>query len=87
MKIRIPPAGWTPDFNQLKKVLEKKAPDRPVLFEFYMNDVIHGEVDFEPFAHPDPRVESLVNYARRFEALGYDYCCTSASPLDRKSVV
>ncbi len=79
-KVRIPPKGWQPDFEQLKKVLEKKVPDRPVLFEFYMNDNVYNELDVEPFEHPDERVKNIVNYARIFEALGYDYCCTAVSP-------
>lgn len=78
--VRIPPKDWRPDFEQLKKVLRKERPDRPVLFEFFMNDNVYREVAAEPFEHPDERVRHIVQFARIFEALGYDYCCTSVSP-------
>ena len=37
------------DFSQLLKVLGREKPDRPVLYEFYMNDTVYDSVvhDFE----------------------------------------
>jgi uroporphyrinogen decarboxylase len=49
-----------PDFEQLAKVLKKEAPDRPVLFEFYMNGNI-----YEKYGGGDMR--------SAFFNLGYDY--------------
>jgi len=33
---------YEPDFSQLLKVLQRERPDRPVLFEFFMNPAVYA---------------------------------------------
>ncbi len=61
-----------PDFRNLAAVLEKKAPQRPTLFEFFLNNRLYAQLagpDFEPRGFfPSARTMAL-SYARA----GYDY--------------
>ena len=67
-----------PDFNNLLKVLAKKAPDRHTLFEFFMNDEIYMK-----FAElTEPPKTTLDYYKMRIQAYktgGYDYCTLPCS--------
>ncbi|MCL2301481.1 MAG: hypothetical protein FWC27_15160, partial [Firmicutes bacterium] len=61
----------TPDFNQMLKVLERRIPDRDVLFELFMNDAVYewavgGKM-------PSGRLNHSRAMARAFAVLGYDY--------------
>lgn len=63
-----------PDFSQLLKVLKRERPDRPVLFEFYMNENVYDAVvspDEIPAGDDDftERMKMLL----AFHHLGYDY--------------
>ena len=51
--------NFKPDFEQLLKVLHREQPDRPVLFEFYMNHRIYNKFAATP--------------SNAFFKLGYDY--------------
>ena len=33
-----------PDFTNLSKVLERKRPDRPTLFEFFLNETLYAKL-------------------------------------------
>lgn len=63
----------TPDFNQLLKVLKKEKPDRPPLFEFFLNDRLYDtltrHIDYDA---GDP----LLKFKKTLDAYriaGYDY--------------
>lgn len=62
-----------PDFNELVKVLQKKIPSRPTLFEFFFNDNLHDEIlprkDFEINDYGD----LCIYRSNVFRLLGYDY--------------
>ncbi len=67
--------GWPgplisgPDFNRnLGALLRREAPARPVLFEFYHNQRLYGDVVQTAVAEPD-----WVTAVRAFAALGYDH--------------
>lgn len=63
----------TPDKAQLMRVLEGQRPDRPVLFEFFLNDNIYKQVTQDiPYDQDDPyaRQKMIIDAYRR---LGYDY--------------
>ncbi len=69
------------DFRQILKVLRNEAPDRPVLFELFLNDRLYAE--FGGW-RPDMKagsVEALSAIARAYEALGYDYITLYASDM------
>jgi len=63
-----------PDFGELLKVLERKSPSRPVLFEFYMNDNVYDAV-VSPHELPDEdeEIRERVKLLLAFHHLGYDY--------------
>jgi len=67
------------DFAQFKKVLERKAPDRPTLFEFFLNGPMHtrltGIRDIGEWGSPQWCRTTAAAYA----AAGYDYVTLGAS--------
>lgn len=62
-----------PDFRQLEKVLLRKKPDRPVLFEYFMNgdliSLVNGE-NFNNLPGPQARISAIIRF---FSTLGYDH--------------
>ena len=69
-----------PDFNQLLKVLAHEAPDRPTLFEFFLNNRLYRRLvgpDFDAIATCDrPAQHRLM--IRAFRAAGYDHVTVHA---------
>ena len=65
-------APWSPDFNQLLRVLDRKLPDRPVLFELFVADAVVEYVLGASMAGRDKFERDLMT-ARAYERLGYDY--------------
>jgi len=62
-----------PDFEQLLNVLSKAAPDRPTLFEFFLNDPLYQRLcGYRITAENRPQA-----MADAFAAAGYDYCTTA----------
>ena len=69
----IPSPKGSPDFNNLLKVLQRQEPDRPTLFEFFLNERLFQRVVPEIAANPsDPRLQ-LRRTIRTYQRLGYDY--------------
>lgn len=69
----IPERKCEPDFNNLLKVLHRKEPERPTLFEFFLNDPLYNKLTPELVHLPET---PLNRYRRRIQAfyrLGYDY--------------
>ena len=69
-----------PDFNQIMKVLRLEAPDRPTLFEFFLNGALYGHLAGEEafhFTYPYTATPALT--AKAFAAAGYDYATIHAS--------
>jgi len=61
-----------PNFENMLKVLRNEVPDRPVLFELYMNMKLHELVNGCKPAASDPA--SILRFkADAFRKLGYDY--------------
>ena len=73
------PVQGEPDFENILKVLRREVPDRPTLFEFFMNDRFYRTV--APGAAEDvanrPHAEKLL-MIRAFVNAGYDYVTTHA---------
>lgn len=74
------------DFNQLLKVLDRKKPDRPVLFEFFMNCPLYSKLASKDIVAKYGQEESecgLASEARvfAFANAGYDYTTTPGSCL------
>lgn len=68
-----------PDFAQIKKVLDRKAPDRSTLFEFFLNGPLHmrltGITDLGQWG----TVQWCQSTAKAYAAAGYDYVTIHAS--------
>lgn len=63
-----------PDFNNLLKILRREKPDRPTLFEFFLNDEIYEELSGY---NPGSKVGTFMGYAKwmmdSYRNAGYDY--------------
>ena len=62
-----------PDFDNFLKVLRRETPDRPTLFEFFLNDDLHNAltagISYRPDA-PDLRTKKIID---AYRIAGYDY--------------
>lgn len=64
-----------PDFNQMLKVLRREKPDRPVLFEIFLNESIYSKLAGTDLKSVDPS-DKVKYYSVIFNAFcnaGYDY--------------
>ena len=67
-----------PDFNQLLKVLDKQQPDRPTLFEFFLNTPLYKE--YAGFTPENGTLEENYRFmAAAFGGAGYDYATVPGS--------
>lgn len=69
-----------PDFENIRKVLCCQKPDRPTLFEFFMNPAVYEAVVGPAPEDPDPVVQ-MDYLARAYAACGYDYVNFSGCDL------
>lgn len=68
-----------PDFSQLLKVMRREKPDRPVLFELFLDPRLFTLFSGEKFAYGgDPREEMRV-LIKAYAAGGYDYTSVYAT--------
>lgn len=70
-----------PDFDQLLYVLKREKPERPTLFEFYMNDELYAKLSGS--AAPD-FCDSLARsrwIVDAYRSAGYDYATIKVSRL------
>lgn len=68
-----------PDFENLKKVLKREVPDRPVLFELMMNMPYMERLTGSPLPSGADDLTVLRKYVEGWTAAGYDYTPTHAS--------
>lgn len=61
-----------PNFENILKVLRREKPDRPTLFEFFMNGNVYREA-VGPGPQGDSLLESTAYMAKAYAACGYDY--------------
>ena len=64
----ILPRKYPADFHQLEKVLRRQKPDRPVLFEYFVNGDLISYVNGEPFStlnHPADQIKSIIGFFHR----------------------
>lgn len=73
---------YEPDFNQLIKVFNRQKPDRPVLFEYFMNGDLFSYVTGKSFGALTDKVEMVKQIIESFYLLGYDYATIPARYLD-----
>jgi len=69
-----------PDFSNLLKVLAKQKPDRPTLFEFFLNEGLEDELAAgETIRYKDDGHDYWRKRIRAFKNAGYDYTTVSGS--------
>jgi uroporphyrinogen decarboxylase len=64
------------DFNNLAKVLQKKCPERPTLFEFALNDELVKKLSGIDKSI-DQRLDQFIQIINAFNNAGYDYATVS----------
>ena len=62
-----------PDFSNLLKVLQKKVPARPTLFEFFLNNTVHEALASAAARVPNDRFTAWRVRIDAFLHAGYDY--------------
>lgn len=70
--------NFEPDFNNLVSVLKRKIPDRPVLFEFAINDRLIGKLSGITKEENRSRLAPFKRLIMSFANAGYDYTTISA---------
>ena len=68
-----------PDYTQILKVLQKKVPDRPTLFEFFMNGTIYEELGGSEAPVRKDAYDNSRKVMYAFKNGGYDYVTCGAS--------
>ena len=83
-----------PDYTQLLKVLNKQVPDRPTLFEFFLNGTLHNILDNGEAPVKGDGYDDFRKNIYAYKNAGYDYVTTHASDFgfpsveqDRKSTI
>lgn len=72
----------TPDFSNLLKVLRREIPDRPVLFEFFLNNNLYSHLSGEDIEKKPNNMEKLKVIIKAFHNAGYDYATIPTSFTD-----
>jgi len=62
-----------PDYKQILKVLNKQVPDRPTLFEFFLNGTLHEQLSKGRFEEKNDGFDYTRKVIHAFAAAGYDY--------------
>jgi len=62
-----------PDFNNLLAVLERRKPDRPTLFEFFLNDHLYETLSGIPTSSCTTEMDIHLQKMAAFREAGYDY--------------
>ena len=68
---------FVPDFNNILAVLDRKAPNRPTLFEFFLNDDLYAGLGGR--TSPTDDTDRCRLMIQAFHAAGYDYTTLHAS--------
>jgi len=78
-----------PDFSQLLRVLEGQTPERPTLFEFFLNERLHVRLSDMPLRPNEPPMDHWFRVMKAYRKAGYDYVTLPASsftfPNERRS--
>lgn len=68
-----------PDINNLLKVLRREKPDRPTIFELFLNAPLYEKLAGKPFPTSGNAVDNQNFLIKAFINGGYDYASTHAS--------
>ncbi len=70
------------DFHQLELVLQREKPDRPVLFEYFMNGDLISYINGESFSELNNHGDQIKSIIRFFHTCGYDYATIPSRYFD-----
>ena len=70
-----------PNFNNFLKLLKREKPDRPTLFELFLNDNLYQMLANENFKDPKDKVNRYSVIIKAFAAAGYDYATVYGSDM------
>ena len=70
---------FQPDFNQLLKVLNKERPDRPVMFEFFLNDGLYRRLSGPAVGSLSDPMAAIRCMIHGFRNAGYDHATVHPS--------
>ncbi len=70
-----------PQFNNLLRVLNRQAPERPTLFEFFLNGPLYKKLSGPAFTVDPAPIAQMRLLVAAFQAAGYDYATVSGSRL------
>jgi len=62
-----------PDFENLLQVLRRRVPERPTLFEFFLNGPLYAKLSGRPYKRAEDRISELRRLVLAFKNAGYDY--------------
>ncbi len=68
-----------PEFTNLLHVLQRQVPERPTLFELFLNQTLYQQLAGEEFSDPHDALSQIQLLARAFAAAGYDYATVRGS--------
>jgi uroporphyrinogen decarboxylase len=68
-----------PDFNNLLKVLRHEKPDRPTLFEFFLNEELYRKLVGEDIYAMQDKLARFRILITAYKKVGYDYTTVQAS--------
>lgn len=68
-----------PDFNNILKILNKQVPDRPTLFEFFLNDPLYEQLCGQDILDRKDDLRKYRILIHAFKNAGYDYVSLQAS--------
>jgi len=71
-----------PDIGNLYKVLRREVPDRPTLFEYFMNYPLYEKLAGRKCPRMDDHLNLLKFTIDAFLAAGYDFATTYACPME-----
>lgn len=69
----LPPSQRQPDFNNLLAVLRRQEPDRPTLFEFFLNDRLYRALADDEYRRRTDPLGILLRNLTAYRNAGYDY--------------
>jgi uroporphyrinogen decarboxylase len=68
-----------PDFNNLLKVLNRQTPDRPTLFEFFLNEPLYRKLAGAEIASMEDKMAWPRTMIHAYKNAGYDYVTLQGS--------
>ncbi|MBN2046361.1 MAG: hypothetical protein JW750_00860 [Anaerolineaceae bacterium] len=77
----ILPHPGKPDFEQLLAVLRREEPERPTLFEFFLNDNLNQQLSGVEITEDMDWLDYQVVRMKAFQRAGYDYVTVEAPGL------